>query len=112
MRFNGRSLFLLFCFLWFLIDLYTSQPIPQEWKDRIHQGNMLFSQQDPSNFEWMPIIGNGYLSTLVLSDTIYVAGVYNGQNNSAEQSHRAKIPATLSISFDSSQTTKIGSAIG
>ncbi|XP_069117851.1 protein-glucosylgalactosylhydroxylysine glucosidase-like [Argopecten irradians] len=44
----------------------------------------------------MPSIGNGYLATVVHSDTMYVDGVYNGKNIT---SHRARLRSTASISI-------------
>ncbi|XP_033736120.1 protein-glucosylgalactosylhydroxylysine glucosidase-like [Pecten maximus] len=44
----------------------------------------------------MPTIGNGYIATLVHSDTMYVDGVYNGPNGT---SHRARLRSTASINI-------------
>lgn len=44
----------------------------------------------------MPTIGNGYLATLIHSDTMYVDGVYNGPNGT---SHRARLRSTSSINI-------------
>ncbi|OWF37122.1 protein-glucosylgalactosylhydroxylysine glucosidase-like [Mizuhopecten yessoensis] len=44
----------------------------------------------------MPTIGNGYLATLVHSDTMYMNGVYNGPNGT---SHRARLRSTSSINI-------------
>ncbi|XP_060072816.1 protein-glucosylgalactosylhydroxylysine glucosidase-like [Ylistrum balloti] len=44
----------------------------------------------------MPTIGNGYIATLVHSDTMYVDGVYNGYNGT---SHRARLRSTSSINI-------------
>lgn len=53
--------------------------IPPDWAQRVAEGHMLFSPTMPSEGWRMPDIGNGYIATVVLSDTQYVAGVYNGQ---------------------------------
>ena len=39
-------------------------------------------------------IANGYLGTVVYSDTVYMNGVYNGRLG---DSHRARIPSTAAI---------------
>ncbi|XP_060072815.1 protein-glucosylgalactosylhydroxylysine glucosidase-like [Ylistrum balloti] len=44
----------------------------------------------------MPSIGNGHVATVVHSDTLYVDGLYNGQNST---SHRARIRSTASINI-------------
>ncbi len=46
----------------------------------------------PENQELMATVSNGFLGHRLFSDTIYAAGVFNGDHLS---SHRARIPATL-----------------
>lgn len=43
-----------------------------------------------------PSVGNGYLATTVYSDTVYIAGIYNGRSTETP-SHRARIPSTSAI---------------
>ncbi|KAK9823243.1 hypothetical protein WJX72_001319 [[Myrmecia] bisecta] len=48
-----------------------------------------------------PPVGNGYLATVVGSDTVYVAGVYNGRAAQQDTStHRARIPAMAAFSIN------------
>eukprot|EP01113_Clastostelium_recurvatum_P039091 TRINITY_DN5929_c0_g1_i2.p1 TRINITY_DN5929_c0_g1~~TRINITY_DN5929_c0_g1_i2.p1 ORF type:complete len:711 (+),score=173.12 TRINITY_DN5929_c0_g1_i2:162-2135(+) len=44
----------------------------------------------------MASVGNGYLATIVGTNTQYISGVFNGLNT-RDPSHRARIPATLAI---------------
>eukprot|EP00029_Vermamoeba_vermiformis_P003680 TRINITY_DN14219_c0_g1_i1.p1 TRINITY_DN14219_c0_g1~~TRINITY_DN14219_c0_g1_i1.p1 ORF type:complete len:713 (-),score=152.44 TRINITY_DN14219_c0_g1_i1:37-1992(-) len=52
----------------------------------------------------MATVGNGYLSSVIGSDSIYVAGVFSGVNV-AGPSHRARIPATNSITISNGNFT-------
>uniref|UniRef100_A0A6B2KZB4 Protein-glucosylgalactosylhydroxylysine glucosidase n=1 Tax=Arcella intermedia TaxID=1963864 RepID=A0A6B2KZB4_9EUKA len=65
---------------------------------------MLYSPQEPTDINMMPSIGNGYLATVISSDTIYVSGLFNGLNT-VDPSHRAVIPATQSFTLTNSITT-------
>ena len=63
----------------------------------------------------MPQIGNGYVATVLDSDSVYIGGVYNGRNSTTpryyffhsefsiypkkKKSHRARIPSTNSINI-------------
>jgi hypothetical protein len=88
---------------------------PSNWQARENEGNMVCSNYEPDDIYMMPIVANGYLGTLVSSDTIYVGGVYNGylgyirdkcssisDNRRQTPSHRARIPATNSINITNS----------
>eukprot|EP01088_Endostelium_zonatum_P011281 TRINITY_DN2530_c0_g1_i3.p1 TRINITY_DN2530_c0_g1~~TRINITY_DN2530_c0_g1_i3.p1 ORF type:complete len:701 (-),score=125.68 TRINITY_DN2530_c0_g1_i3:74-2176(-) len=49
----------------------------------------------------MGTVGNGYISTGVLSDTVYMGGVFNGRHlGQGSPSHRAAIPSYTSFSVD------------
>lgn len=60
--------------------------MPADWLQRCLSGQLLFSS-DPEGGA-LPSIGNGYLATVVGSDSIYVAGLFNGKGHV----HRARIP--------------------
>ncbi|CAF1479752.1 unnamed protein product [Didymodactylos carnosus] len=50
----------------------------------------------PSNdasidYRILPYVGNGHIATVVLSNSVYMNGIYNGENGT---SHRARIPST------------------
>lgn len=81
---------------------------PAAWEARVERGSMLatavpqdFLQYDPQN---LPIVANGYVGTLVASNTTFISGVYNGFS-SVTPSHRARIPGTVSITVDNSEPT-------
>ncbi|XP_061165726.1 protein-glucosylgalactosylhydroxylysine glucosidase-like [Saccostrea echinata] len=59
-----------------------------------HTDFILQSNRFPDDDRFAPPIGNGFVATNVLSDAIYVDGVFNGYR---EDSHRARIPSTTSI---------------
>eukprot|EP01114_Cavostelium_apophysatum_P014228 TRINITY_DN3638_c0_g1_i2.p1 TRINITY_DN3638_c0_g1~~TRINITY_DN3638_c0_g1_i2.p1 ORF type:complete len:663 (+),score=121.13 TRINITY_DN3638_c0_g1_i2:160-2148(+) len=69
---------------------------------------MLYSLTGPSDSSLQASVGNGYIATVIGSDTQYIAGVYNGLN-SVTPSHRARIPATTAINITNAQP--IGSAL-
>jgi hypothetical protein len=50
---------------------------------------LLSSQTLPS---LLPEVGNGYIASVVMSDTIYSSGLFNG-NSTVTPSHRARIQA-------------------
>lgn len=57
----------------------------------------------------MASVGNGYVGTIIYTDTMHVAGIYNGKAvskqwpiyplNFYEHTHRARIPSTCAINF-------------
>ena len=57
----------------------------------------------------MPSVANGYIGTVIYSDTVHVSGVFNGKAYPKEKdvyplyfyqhAHRARIPSTTSIDF-------------
>jgi trehalose/maltose hydrolase-like predicted phosphorylase len=81
-------------------------PIPPDWRPRVEEGNMLFGSAEPSETYRMAAVGNGYMSSVVGSDTIYVAGVFNG---AGQTTHRARIPSTNAITLTNAQ--HVGSAL-
>ncbi|XP_070568257.1 protein-glucosylgalactosylhydroxylysine glucosidase-like isoform X1 [Ptychodera flava] len=63
-------------------------------KDTAGEPTVFHTDKLPSNPRYMASVGNGFLSTVVYGDTVYMNGVYNG---AAEHSHRARIPSTGAI---------------
>lgn len=53
------------------------------------------SKSLPQNY-LMASVGNGYIATVVYSDTVYLSGLFNGRGTTAP-SHRARIPSTCDI---------------
>lgn len=57
----------------------------------------------------MPSVANGYVGTVIYSDSVHVSGVYSGKAypkkypiypiNLYQHAHRARIPSTASINF-------------
>jgi hypothetical protein len=77
-----------------LIGVISAVAQPTDWQAAINAGRMLCTADEPAvDHKFMPAVGNGYLATQIGSDSIYVAGVYNGEAVSAP-SHRARIPST------------------
>eukprot|EP01125_Pyxidicula_operculata_P013065 TRINITY_DN4317_c0_g2_i1.p1 TRINITY_DN4317_c0_g2~~TRINITY_DN4317_c0_g2_i1.p1 ORF type:complete len:701 (-),score=160.28 TRINITY_DN4317_c0_g2_i1:239-2341(-) len=81
--------------------------VPYDWRERVLEAEMLYTDIEP-NLHMMASVGNGYISTVVGGEIIYVSGVYNGLN-SVGPSHRAIIPATNSFTVNGGRT--IGAAI-
>ena len=48
----------------------------------------------PDDVRFHPPIGNGHIATNVLSDTVYMNGLFNGYE---DRSSRARIPAYVSV---------------
>lgn len=61
------------------------------------------------NGNFMPSVGNGFVGTVIYSDTVYISGVFNGPAHSKknpvypvylyQHAHRARVPSTASINF-------------
>ncbi|KYQ91148.1 acid trehalase-like protein 1 [Tieghemostelium lacteum] len=84
----------------FLIGIIRSQDVyPEWWQTRINQGHLLSAFEEPQS-ELMPSVGNGYVSYVIGSDSIYIGGVFNGPASSLENpSHRAQIPNFQNITL-------------
>eukprot|EP01137_Pigoraptor_chileana_P021843 Opistho-2@86042 len=70
---------------------------PPEWQARIDQAEMLFSHEEPSDKELMPMIGNGYIGHAIGSNAIFSTGLYVGLRHLWQyyiNSDRARIPST------------------
>ncbi|KAF2072925.1 hypothetical protein CYY_005747 [Polysphondylium violaceum] len=74
---------------------------PQWWNDRVAQGKLLSSTNEPSNY-LMTSVGNGYVAHVIGGNAIYVGGVFNGPALSLRNpSHRALIPNFQTITIGS-----------
>lgn len=80
--------------------------IPPEWQARAAEANMLVSLVEPSDLQLMPYIGNGFLATIVGSNTTYMGGVFNGLDVEGP-SHRARIPGTISITVTNAEVQAV-----
>ncbi|XP_038059781.1 protein-glucosylgalactosylhydroxylysine glucosidase-like isoform X2 [Patiria miniata] len=79
---------------WLIVTNTNACPCNQKYKDISPSANVFESAVLPNETCCLPAVGNGYLATVVYSDTIYVNGVYNGRGGA---SHRARIPSTAAI---------------
>ncbi len=76
---------------------------PANWVPAIAQGDLLYANSD-ENVALMPLLGNGFLGTIVNSTDLYVSGLFNGYLT-VTPSHRARLPTPLNIfSTDLRQT--------
>lgn len=112
----SRKLFLIFC----LFGVYDA--VNTACSDRTATPLCLYTTELPEVKErFMPSVGNGYVATIAMSDTIHIAGVYNGKANITYANkddhilpapgkahnkwnkdfvaHRARIPSMVSINF-------------
>ena len=71
--------------------------------------NFIFVEELGDNV-LMPSIGNGYVSSFIYSNTVYVGGLFNGFLNIAP-SHRAVIPSSFNynLKLESNQTQPLNS---
>ncbi|CAH3016355.1 unnamed protein product [Porites evermanni] len=61
------------------------------------------------NGQFMASVGNGYLGTVIYSDTVHISGVFNGPSYPKkypiypvyfyQHTHRARVPSTASVNF-------------
>eukprot|EP00943_MAST-04B_sp_MAST-4B-sp1_P003954 g3954.t1 len=88
--------------LFVLTDLQDSVlGIPAEWADAVGSADMLFHPAGWSDVPMTlrPAIANGYLATVVTSDTMFVGGVFNG-HLSTTPSHRAVFPSPVNLKLE------------
>jgi len=91
-----------------VLFVLTHAAVPPDWQAKVNSGQMLYSANDLQvNPTIQTSVGNGFVSTVIGADAMYVAGVFNGFSDQAP-SHRAAFPATLSVA---AETTVIGSAL-
>jgi hypothetical protein len=70
---------------------------PPSWAPAIAALDMLWAPSDSGvSPNSMPIVGNGFLATQVMTDWVKVAGLYNGFLTQ-DPSHRVRVPATNAI---------------
>jgi protein-glucosylgalactosylhydroxylysine glucosidase len=88
--------------------------IDSDWSQKVTSKNALYAENDDGLIDetgypgiYLPLIGNGYFSHAkgVRSDEFYISGVFN--NESEAPTHRARIPATFSITIDDTETTGV-----
>lgn len=63
--------------------------LPDDWRAPLLAGNLFYSSTDASP---MPQLGNGFVSTIMGSDTLFAAGLFNGACKAGTNSVRARIP--------------------
>jgi len=69
--------------------------MPIDWVPRCRSADIAYSGSLHDNPNLMPEVGNGFVATVVSSDTIFAAGVFNGDAiaKRAAASARARIPS-------------------
>ena len=98
----------------------------------------LFSKDLPVNKNVMPSIGNGYIGTIIMSDTFHVSVIYNGRANvkpvdlfktkklkygfksgirkqrswESNHTHHAHLPSPLDVNFTLNMTERRSYALG
>ena len=82
-----------------------SEP-PASWAAAIARADRLFLPSDAAadpQYD-LPQLGNGFLATQVMTDSLFVAGLYNGYSTQTP-SHRARIPAPFAVPAPSGNVT-------
>ena len=79
------------------------------YTDKLPTNHSSVYVRDSRDGSFMPSVANGYLGTVIFSDTIHLAGVYNGAAYTKprdiypvylyEHTHRARIPSSCAIDF-------------
>ena len=74
-------------------DALCPEGMPADWLPRCLAGQLAYSPTLSGGL--MPEVGNGHVATVVQSDTIYAAGVFNGDALAkfSHSTYRARIPA-------------------
>lgn len=81
--------------------LCPKETLPDEWLPRCLAGDLLYGR-DLSGGKYPPEVGNGFIATVVQSDVIYAAGLFDGEASNkcdtptwwcGPRTHRAVIPA-------------------
>ena len=92
--------------------------MPRDWAGACERAELLYQHADGEDRAddkvLMPAIGNGFVATFVDSDTIFAAGVFNGDYagmNGGPPSQRATIPSYLVSLGANNQATLLGSAL-
>lgn len=77
--------------------------------DKLPEQNSPSTVLSSRNGNFMASVANGYVGTVIYSDTVHVSGVYNGKAYQKkypiypidlyEHPHRARIPSTASLNF-------------
>ena len=83
--------------------------IPIDWQLRIDSGNLLYAHSVDNIL--LPNIGNGYVSTFIGSNQLFVAGVFNGYLD-VTPSHRASIPSPVNTNITSITSNMIIENVG
>jgi hypothetical protein len=83
--------------------------VPASWRVKFDAGELLYAAVTPEA-QLNATIGNGFVATSVGSDTVFMAGVYNGYNNTTP-SHRARIVGYPSLTFTVAGETLAGYAL-
>lgn len=72
-------------------------PPPADWAARVAARDMVWTPNDSHvKANNMPMIGNGFIATQVMSSSIFTAGIFSGYLTK-DPSHRARLPATAAI---------------
>lgn len=75
--------------------------VPDDWLAAYRHGDLLYTT-DEAGVKYRPEVGNGFVASVVGSDKLFVAGVFNG--HALDPSHRAEVPAPLALALDGQVT--------
>ena len=100
LQFNRRSLNMKIVCCLYLLTVAVAESIkdtiPSDWKALYENCDLFYSSGDPTE-EKLPGIGNGYLGSEVLSDKVYMTGVYAGDAVPKGDPSRAEIIGPMKI---------------
>jgi hypothetical protein len=77
----------------------------EDWQTSYEHGDLLFASKE-TEVPYRPEIGNGFVGTVVGSDSLFAAGVFSGASDGflddlLDPSHRAAMPSPLPLRLDS-----------
>ena len=90
-----KSVVLLLSTFVLYLRVYPIYNLSRQRSDSNMSATIFSSNTLPTDDRLMATIGNGFLATSVFSDSVFVAGVYNGRRR--EPSHRARVPSSVAI---------------
>lgn len=90
-------------------DMYVREglPMPPEWRRAVAEGDAFYANPEP-NPCYMPELGNGLLATVVGTNALFIAGLFNGRCGTV---HKARLPSPLSARVVDANATLVASLL-
>lgn len=91
------------------LELTTNvQPLNEEKEENFQEENHIFDSFNFWNVSDKPVMANGHVGFIPYGDTIYMNGLYNGNEGT---SHRARIPNYANIQFETCSRSSLSTSM-